>query len=262
MTEHRPPPTMDINCDLGEGFGNWVMGADADIMPLITTANVACGFHGGDPVIMGRTVELAERHGVVVGAHPGYHDLEGFGRRLIPLEPEEVSALVTYQVGALAGFLRARDMPLHHVKPHGALYAYLRDNQAAGAAAADAVHRMAPETMVYWPAPTEGAAFCEELGARGHEVVGEIYPDLSYAPDGRLIIQRRKLKTDLAFAAAQVKRFLSEGVVEAEDGSLIPREARSVCIHSDGPNAVDVAHAVRAAVTESGASIAAIGAAA
>jgi UPF0271 protein len=262
MTEHRPPRTMDINCDLGEGFGNWVMGADADIMPLITTANVACGFHGGDPVIMGRTVELAERHGVVVGAHPGYHDLEGFGRRLIPLEPEEVEALVTYQVGALTGFLTARGMPLHHVKPHGALYAYLRDNQSAGAAAARAVHRLAPETRAYWPAPTEGAAFCEELAALGHEVIGEIYPDLSYSPDGKLIIQRRKLKTDLAFAAAQVKRFLAEGVVEAEDGSLIRREARSVCIHSDGPNAVDVAHAVRAAITESGAAIAAIGAAA
>ncbi|GAA5146338.1 5-oxoprolinase subunit PpxA [Pseudonocardia eucalypti] len=258
MSDHQPPRTMDINCDLGEGFGNYVMGADAEIMPLITTANVACGFHGGDPVIMGRTVALADQHGVVVGAHPGYHDLEGFGRRLIPLDEEEVAALVTYQVGALTGFLRARDMPLHHVKPHGALYAYLRDNQAAGAAAAKAVHKLAPETKAYWPAPAGTSAFCQELGALGHEVVPEIYPDLTYSPEGRLIIQRRKLKTDLAFASSQVKRFLTEGLVGAEDGTPIRHEARSVCIHSDGPNAVDVAHTVRAAVTECGAAIEAI----
>ncbi|WP_037080731.1 5-oxoprolinase subunit PxpA [Pseudonocardia spinosispora] len=260
MTDHQPPRIVDINCDLGEGFGNWVMGADADIMPLITTANVACGFHGGDPVIMGRTVELADQHGVVVGAHPGFHDLEGFGRRMIPLDPEEVAAIITYQVGALTGFLTARNMPLHHVKPHGAFYAYLRDNETAGAAAAAAVHRIAPETLVYWPAPAQGAAFCEELGALGHQVITEIYPDLSYSPEGKLIIQRRKLKTDLAFASSQVKRFLTEGVVAAEDGTPIRHEASSVCIHSDGPNAVDVAHTVRAAITEVGSSIAAIGA--
>jgi UPF0271 protein len=260
MTEHQSRRTLDINCDLGEGFGNWVMGADAQIMPLITTANVACGFHAGDPVIMGRTVELAARHGVVVGAHPGFHDLEGFGRRMIPLEPEEVGAVVTYQVGALTGFLTARGMALHHVKPHGAFYAYLRDNQAAGAAAAEAVHRIAPDALVYWPAPAEGAAFCEELAERGHQVVAEIYPDLSYTPEGKLIIQRRKLKTDLAFAASQVKRFLTEGVVAAEDGTPIRHRASSACIHSDGPNAVDVAHTVRAAITECGVGIAAIGA--
>ncbi|MEK6441395.1 5-oxoprolinase subunit PxpA [Pseudonocardia sp. T1-2H] len=259
MTDHQALRAVDINCDIGEGFGNWTMGADAEIMPLITTANVACGFHAGDPVIMGRTVELADQHGVVVGAHPGYQDLMGFGRRPIPLAPEEVAAIVTYQVGALTGFLRARDMPLNHVKPHGALYAYLRDNAEAGAAAAGAVHRLAPEAKVYWPAPTTGAVFCEELAELGHEVIGEIYPDLSYSPDGHLVIQKQKLRTDVAFAASQVKRFLTEGVVEAEDGTLLPREARSVCIHSDGPNAVDVALAVRTAITESGATIAAVG---
>jgi 5-oxoprolinase (ATP-hydrolysing) subunit A len=262
MTEHQALRAVDINCDIGEGFGNWTMGADAEIMPLITTANVACGFHAGDPVIMGRTVALADQHGVVVGAHPGFQDLMGFGRRPIPLAPEEVAAIVTYQVGALTGFLRARDMPLNHVKPHGALYAYLRDNAEAGAAAAGAVHRLAPEAKVYWPAPTESAAFCAELAELGHEVIGEIYPDLSYSPEGRLVIQKQKLRTDLAFASAQVKRFLTEGTVEAEDGSTHRRQARSICIHSDGPNAVEVALTVRDAITDYGASIAAVGTAA
>lgn len=255
---HTPLSVVDINCDIGEGFGNWTMGADAEIMPLITTANVACGFHAGDPVIMSRTVALADQHGVAVGAHPGYQDLVGFGRRQIPLDPEEIAAILTYQVGALKGFLDAHDMPLHHVKPHGALYAYLRDNAQAGAAGARAVHAIAPKALVYWPAPTGGAVFCEELTELGHEVIGEIYPDLSYSAEGKLVIQRQKAKTDLPFATSQVKKFLSEGVVEAEDGTLIPRDARSVCVHSDGPNALDVVHAVRAAITESGATIAAI----
>jgi UPF0271 protein len=255
---HSQLSTVDINCDIGEGFGNWVMGADAEIMPLITTANVACGFHAGDPVIMGRTVELAARHAVVVGAHPGFQDLAAFGRRPIPLDTEEVAAVLIYQIGALTGFLDAKGMPLHHVKPHGALYAYLRDNAEAGEAGAKAVHRIAPEALVYWPAPTTGAVFCDQLAALGHEVIPEIYPDLTYAPEGKLIIQRQKLRTDVAFAAAQVKRFLTEGVVETEDGSTSAKTARSICIHSDGPNAVEVAHAVRAAITESGATIGAI----
>lgn len=251
--------TVDINCDLGEGFGHYTFGADAEIMPLITTANVACGFHAGDPVIMDRTVRLAKENGVVVGAHPGFQDVEGFGRRTISLSPDEVAAAVTYQVGALTGFLTAHGMRLHHVKPHGAFYAYLRDDQDAGAAAARAVHAVAPEAIAYWPAPAEGAAFCEELGGLGHQVVPEIYPDLTYAPDGRIIIQRTKLATDLTFAESQVKRYLTEGAVEATDGSLVRHAAGSMCIHSDGPNAIEVAGAVRKAVTETGAAIAAVG---
>jgi UPF0271 protein len=259
MSKH-PTGTVDINCDIGEGFGHYTIGADTEIMPLITTANVACGFHAGDPVIMARTVRAARDHGVVVGAHPGFQDIAGFGRRTIDLDPEEVEAAVTYQVGALTGFLTAHGMRLNHVKPHGAFYAYLRDAAAAGAAAARAVHAVAPEAKVYWPAPATGAAFCEELGAMGHQVVPEIYPDLTYSPDGRIIIQRRKLRTDVAFAASQVKRFLTEGVVEATDGTPIRHEAASVCIHSDGPNAVEVAQAVRGAAVETGAAIAAVGA--
>ena len=261
MSTPPAPRTVDINCDIGEGFGHYTIGADAEIMPLITTANVACGFHAGDPVIMDRTVRDAKRNGVVVGAHPGFQDVAGFGRRRIALDPEEVAAAVTYQVGALTGFLAAHDMRLNHVKPHGAFYAYLRDDELAGAAAARAVHAMAPDAKVYWPAPTGGAVFCDELAGLGHQVIPEIYPDLTYSPDGRIIIQRRKLRTDVTFAASQVKRFLTEGVVEAEDGTLIRHEAASVCIHSDGPNAVEVANAVRGAVLDAGAGIAAVGAA-
>jgi UPF0271 protein len=256
MTER----TFDINCDLGESFGNWSLGNDEDVMPLVTSANVACGFHGGDPVTMERTVALAMRHGVAVGAHPGLPDLLGFGRRLMAISPEDAAAYVRYQAGALQAFLRAAGGELNHVKPHGAFFAVLRDSADLARPVAQAVRDLGDDVMVYWPAPAEGVPFCEELGELGVRVVGEIYPDLSYAPDGRLVIQRSKAETDVEFAAHQTRLFIEEGVVEAVDGSRIPLTAGSACIHGDGPNAVAVAHAVRRAVTETGREIASAGA--
>jgi UPF0271 protein len=250
--------TMDINCDLGESFGNWTLGDDEGVMPIVTTANIACGFHGGDPLVMARTAALARQHGVAAGSHPGYPDLLGFGRRQYRLTPDEAAAYIRYQTGALKAFLDAEGVPLHHVKPHGALAFYLREDAHVAAAVADAVAGFGPDVSFYFPAPTTGMALCDELRARGVRVVGEIYPDLSYSPAGDLLIQRHKDATDVDFAAEQVARFLSEGTVQAQDGTPVALEADSICVHGDGPNAVQVATSVRAAVQAAGGRVEAV----
>jgi 5-oxoprolinase (ATP-hydrolysing) subunit A len=248
---------MDINCDLGESFGNWRMGNDGAVLPLVTTANIACGFHGGDPLVMSATVKLVKENGVAAGAHPGYPDLLGFGRRQYKLAPEEAGAYIRYQVGALRAFLDAEGLPLAHVKPHGALAFYLREDDSVAPAVAAAIAGFGPDVMAYFPAPTD-FPLCDELRSRGVRVIGEVYPDLSYGPDGGLLIQRSKHETDVEFAAGQVRRFLADGVVEAEDGSLVELQAESICVHGDGPNAVEVATAVRRVVEESGRRVEAI----
>jgi UPF0271 protein len=251
---------IDINCDLGESFGNWRMGDDEAIMPLVTTANIACGFHGGDPLVMARTAALSRRHGIAAGSHPGYPDLLGFGRRQYKLTPEEAAAYIRYQTGALKAFLDVEGLPLHHVKPHGALAFYLRDDETVAEAVADAVAGFGPDVAFYFPAPVDGIALCDALRERGVRVVGEVYPDLSYSPEGDLVIQRSKHQTDVEFATAQVRSFLADGTVQAEDGSTVPLEAESICVHGDGPNAIDVARAVRDAVTAAGSRLQAIAA--
>lgn len=245
---------IDINCDMGESFGNWVMGDDAGMMPHITAANVACGFHAGDPVTLLRTVRLAREHGVAVGAHPGLPDLLGFGRRPMKITPEDAAAYVVYQVGALQAALALHGMPLSHVKPHGAFYSILRVEEDLAAAVAEAIAGLSPEPVLYWPAPTD-AALPVAARARGVRVVGEIYPDLEYADDGSLILQRAKHETDVARAAAQVRTFVETGEVETVSGKRLALEADSICIHGDGPNAVDVVRGVRAVLGEVGCAI-------
>ncbi len=239
--------SMDINCDMGESFGNWVMGNDEGMMPHITTANVACGFHASDPLTMLDTVRKAKRYGVVVGAHPGLPDLLGFGRRAMTITPEDAYSYMVYQVGALQAALHVNEMTLHHVKPHGAFYSVLRTDEALAAAVAQAIAELSDRPTLYWPAPID-AALPTAAGKRGIRVVGEIYPDLTYAPDGGLILQRAKHETDIDFAAAQVKRYVETGKVEAVDGTLVPLEAESICVHGDGPNAVEVVQAVEHAL--------------
>lgn len=241
--------TMDINCDMGESFGNWNMGNDEGMMPRITTANVACGFHASDPLTMLKTVELAREHNVAVGSHPGLPDLLGFGRRAMNITPEDAHAYVVYQTGALQAALKVHGMTLHHIKPHGAFYSILRTDEALAEAVADGIASLSETPMLYWPAPTD-AAMPVAAKKRGIRVVGEIYPDLQYAPDGSLVLQRAKHETDTAFAAAQVRRYVESGKVEATDGSLIALDAESLCIHGDGPNATEVGDAVRAALDE------------
>lgn len=250
--------TIDINCDLGESYGAWTLGDDAAVMPFLSSANVACGYHAGDPGVMRRTVALCLQHDVAIGAHPGFPDLLGFGRRTIALEPEEAADYITYQVGALRGFVESAGGRLHHVKPHGAFFALLRDDASLATAAADAIVRVAPGAAVYWPAPARGVSFCRELERRGVDVVPELYPDLEYAGDGKLVIEPRKLWTDPDRARAQVRRFLRDGTVSTTDGDLFDlAESRSLCVHGDGPNAAEVARVARETIEAEGVRVAA-----
>ncbi len=253
--------TIDINCDLGESFGNWTMGNDELVIPEITSANVACGFHASDPVTMREAVRRCQEHGVAIGAHPGLPDLLGFGRRAMALTSDDAYAYVIYQAGALQGFLNPMGDSLHHIKPHGALYAIARTDAAVADSIARAIADIGSGQMLYWPAPTN-AALPQAARERGIRVVGETYPDLEYSPDGALILQRTKHQTDVEKAYRQVRLWLSDGVVEASDGTRVEVDAESVCIHGDGPNALEVVRAARRAIEDAGCEVGPVGAAA
>jgi UPF0271 protein len=247
--------TIDINCDMGESFGNWKMGDDEGMMPFITTANVACGFHASDPLTMIGTCRRAREHGIAVGAHPGLPDILGFGRRVMNITAEDAYAYTVYQVGALQASLATQGMKLHHIKPHGAFYSVLKTQEELAEAVAEAIAQLSDKPILYWPAPTSTAlpSACKKRGIR---VVGEIYPDLHYAADGSLVIQRQKHETDVAYACAQVRRYVETGKVEALDGSLVALDAESLCIHGDGPNSVEVAKAIQKTLQDIGCDIA------
>lgn len=242
--------SIDINCDCGESFGNWALGADDAIIPLITTANVACGFHGGDPQVMRKTVATAAANGVAVGAHPGLPDLAGFGRRKMDITPDDAYAMVVYQVGALKAFLDARGMTLHHVKPHGALYVMLHDQEAVAEAVAEAIRDTCPVPLLYWPAPIELHALPRAARKLGIPVIGEVYFDLGYSDEAHLLVERKKTAKDLGDVARRLRRYLAEGVVESVSGTAIPLAAETICVHGDGPNSVDIARTIRTVLAE------------
>ncbi len=244
--------TFDINIDCGESFGNWVMGADEALMPHVTTANVACGFHAGDPMTMMKTVALAKENGVAVGSHPGLPDLMGFGRRVMAITPDELYAYVVYQTGALRAALEAKGMALHHVKPHGALYRMLNDDEALGEAFARAVIDLCPEPMIYYPAPVERHAVTRIAADMGIDVVGELYFDLPYDDDGTLVLKRSNEGADLDDTRHKLGLFLETGATLSINGARVPIAARSICLHGDGPNAVDLATSIGATLSEHG----------
>src|ERR671929_1543763 len=232
--------TVSINSDIGESFGIHSFGNDERLLPLIDTANVACGFHAGDPVGIRSTVAKAVAAGVTVGTHPGLPDAVGFGRREMKLLPEEVRDIVLYQVGALRAFLDAEGLVLDHIKPHGSLYGMVaRDEQLMDAVCDVAVQYGVP---VYGMAGTLHEAVA---GRRGVDFVSEFYVDLGYRADGSLIILRRPSATPPEVGAARARLALSEGIAEADTGERVPVRVESICVHSDTPNAVDVASAVR-----------------
>lgn len=238
------PRSFDINIDCGESFGNWCMGADENLMPHVTTANLACGFHAGDPMTMVNTVLLAKEHGVAVGAHPGLPDLRGFGRRKMSLSPEEVYADTIYQTGALIGVLKAHGMELHHVKPHGALYTMLSESNALGEAFVKAVMDLCPAPMIYYPAPAKNHAVTRIAADLGVDVVPEIYFDLSYDDEGALILKRANQGANLEDTKNRLAHFLDNSEVISENNKPVELEARSICLHGDGPNAVELALAI------------------
>jgi 5-oxoprolinase (ATP-hydrolysing) subunit A len=232
-----------INCDMGEAFSIYRCGDDDGLMPLITLANVACGFHASDPRVMQRTVALAKEHGVKVGAHPSLPDREGFGRREMKMDRDELTACVIYQVGALSGFLRGQAMDLHHIKPHGSLYGMAaRDEEVAGAVA-DAAAVFGVPLM-----GMSGTVHEKVWGARDAGFIAEYYADLDYRDDGSLIITREHAAFDPVASARGALRAVTKGVATSVNGTEIPVRADCVCVHSDTPNAVDLAKAVNEAL--------------
>ncbi|MDO5634268.1 MAG: 5-oxoprolinase subunit PxpA [Micrococcus sp.] len=235
--------TPTLNSDMGEGLGLHAFGHDEELMQIIDVANVACGFHAGDPAVMEQTVGLAARYGVQVGAHPGLPDLTGFGRRRMALEPREVRQLMLYQVGALTGFLGQAGLPLHHIKPHGALYGMLAGDDALMEAAADVARQYG--VPLYGLAGTAHERVCQD---RGIEFVPELYVDLDYTAEGALIIRRTPHTTDPSAAAQRVRYALAGESFPSAEGPEVSIDFRSICVHSDAPNSPDVARAVRDAI--------------
>jgi 5-oxoprolinase (ATP-hydrolysing) subunit A len=237
---------MDLNADLGESFGRWTLGDDERLVEQITSANVACGFHAGDFVVMDRTVALCERAGVAVGAQPGYPDLLGFGRRPMAFDPAEVESMVRYQIGALEAFCRAHEVELHHVKPHGALYNQAAVDPALAGAIARATARFSRALPLYGLASSEPMA--RAAAVAGIRFVPEAFADRRYLPDGSLQPRSEpgSLITDPEAAAAQAASIAGDGAVVAVDGSRVAIRAETICCHGDTPGAVEIATAVRA----------------
>ena len=233
-----------INCDMGEGFGLYHLGDDAALMPLISVANVACGFHASDFNHMRRTVQLAKQHGVKVGAHPSLPDLQGFGRREMKISRQELANCLIYQIGALTGFLKAEGVELHHIKPHGSLYGMAARQEEMAHAICDVadIFQVPLFGMV-------GTLHETIYPARGHRFVPEYYADLEYNDDGGLIITREHPPVDAARAAARCVRAVQEGMTETVGGKHIRVGSDTICIHSDTPNAVEVTAAVRSALS-------------
>lgn len=250
---------FDINCDMGEGYGNWSAGDDAAVRPWITTANIACGFHAGDPLTIINAIDAALERGIAVGAHPGLPDLLGFGRRVMAITPEDAYAYVLYQAGALAGMLTARGGTLHHIKPHGAFHYLMNDSHEICDAVLQAVEHLMPEPLIYWPAGRDDAPVVRIARDRGISIVFEFYPDLGYRADGTLVVERHKRGGDSADAAARVRRLLEDGTVETADGGTLTVEVGSICIHGDSPSAAQIAEEVAKVVREFGHTLQAAG---
>lgn len=242
---------VDINCDMGEGFGAYQIGEDEKIIPYITSANIACGYHAGDPMVMERTVRLAKEHGVALGAHPGFPDLLGYGRRILETFPGEVRNYVLYQVGALAAFCRVNKIELQHVKPHGALYNLAaRDEKTAGEII-EAVLAYDPGLILV---ALSGSRLAELAGAAGLKVAREVFPDRAYLADGRLAPRSLPgaVIHEVEEVRARVIRLFTRGTMTSIDGREIPLQADTLCIHGDTPGAWKLAKTIGEALREAG----------
>jgi len=242
---------VDLNADLGEGFGVWRLGDDDAMLDLVTSANVACGFHAGDPAGLARACSAAAERGVRIGAQVGYRDLAGFGRRYIDVAPEDLVADVVYQIGALAALAASAGSRVSYVKPHGALYNTIVTDRVQASAVAKAVHAVDPNLPVLGLAGSAFFAAADELGLR---TVPEAFADRAYRPDGQLVSRRERnaVLHDVEEIADRVASMISRGRVSAVDGSTIPITVESVCVHGDSPGAVQIAKAVRERLTGDG----------
>lgn len=235
--------SIDLNCDMGEAFGNYPMPNDDTLMDYITSANIACGYHAGDPAVMQHTVNLAVQKGVAIGAHPGLPDLQGFGRREMKLTAREAYQITLYQLGALYGFARAAGGRLHHVKAHGALYNMAAKDAALAASIAQAVYDFDPALMLYALAGSRMVDAAQKLGLRS---VSEVFADRTYQDDGSLTprTQSNALITDEQQSIAQVLTMVQQQQVVSVNNNAIPLQADTLCLHGDGAHAVAFARTI------------------
>ena len=231
---------VDLNSDLGESFGRYKLGEQHEILKYVTSANVACGFHAGDPTVMRETVKLAIENGVKIGAHPGLPDLNGFGRRDMNITPQEGYDMVVYQIGALQSFLTIYNETMQHVKPHGALYQMASKNNKLAEAIAQAVYDISPSLVLFGLADSELTRAGEKIGLR---TAHEVFADRTYQSDGSLTSrsQADALITDQVLSAKQVVKMVKEGKVTSQQSTEVSLQADTICIHGDGENALDFA---------------------
>lgn len=255
---YPPPVRVDLNCDMGESFGRWELGADTAVMPHISSANIACGAHAGDPAVMRRTLRLARDHGVACGAHPGLADLAGFGRREIPISPAEAADLVLWQLGALEAIARAEEIALKHVKPHGALYNMAARDAALGTAIAQAVAKFDPRLVLFGLA---GSPMLDAGRSAGLTVAAEGFADRAYEADGSLTPRHLPgaVIHDIPLAVARAVRMVTESRVTARDGADISLHVETICVHGDTPGAAGLARALRQGLAAAGVQVAPAG---
>jgi 5-oxoprolinase (ATP-hydrolysing) subunit A len=242
---------LDLNSDLGEAYGHWALGDDTALLGVVTSANVACGFHAGDPATIDRTVRTATEHGVAIGAQVSYPDLVGFGRREIDVAPDDLTADVLYQIGALEAFARAAGSRVRYVKPHGALYNRIARDPVQAAAVVEAIRRYDPALPLL---TLPGSAAMRAAEEAGIPAVAEGFADRAYTAEGRLVSRREPgaVLHDPGQVATRAVVMATEGRVETVDGDEVAVEVRSLCVHGDTPGAVELAKAVRAALDEAG----------
>ena len=245
---------VDLNCDLGESFGNYTCGLDARIIPQISSANIACGFHASDPLVMAKTVAMAKEYGVAVGAHPGYPDLVGFGRRNLSVAPEELKAMVQYQIGALRAFCDAQGLVMQHVKPHGAMYNMAAKDRKLADAICRAIVEVDPKLLLLG---LSGSQLLEAASEIGLPWASEVFADRAYEDDGALTPRSLpgSVITDEEQAIARVLQMVREGTVTARSGKTIAICADSICLHGDGVKAVEFAARIRKELTSNGVEI-------
>ncbi|MBG6084620.1 LamB/YcsF family protein [Zhihengliuella flava] len=247
-------PVIDLNSDVGESFGNWSMGDDAAIFESVSSANVACGFHAGDPSTMAQTARSAAAAGVTIGAHVAYRDLAGFGRRFLDCTPTELADDILYQLGALQAMAAAAGKRIHYVKPHGALYNTIVTHEPHAQAVVDAVRALGGDLPILG---LPGSAVHARAAAAGLRTVTEAFADRNYTPEGTLVSRREPEAVihDPEAVTANMVRLATEGTITAIDGTVIRTDAESICVHSDTPGAVAMAAAVRRGLEEAGVNI-------
>ncbi|REI01184.1 LamB/YcsF family protein [Staphylococcus felis] len=249
---------VDLNCDLGESFGNYKIGNDDAIIPLITSANIACGFHAGDENVMAQTVKLAKENGVAIGAHPGFNDLQGFGRRNLDMSPHEIYNMVVYQIGALKAFCDIQNVKMNHVKPHGALYQMGARDPKIAQAIAQAVKDVDSKIVLVG---LSHSILIDEAKKLGLKTASEVFADRRYEKDGQLVSRKKEgaVIEDTDQAIAQVVRMVTENKVTAISGEDIDISADTICVHGDGAHALEFVEQIRKRLSEVNVDIVKIG---